>query len=158
MKNIRIFAILPVITILLAGCAFSVTRTGKGTFQVESSLTGAQIQTAIQNSLADPSVQSLTASLQDGYILVSGQHKRTNGTGTDNLTFRLDLGVSDGHLAAVVSNVQVDNFTAGPEVLQSWNQKLTDGLTRIGQRSAHSTLQSVSVTSQAVTFVWIVTK
>ncbi|HTX91688.1 MAG TPA: hypothetical protein VMC09_10795 [Anaerolineales bacterium] len=157
MKLIRF--LLPIVLLfLVAGCSYTVTRTGKGVFQVTTSLTSPQIQTAIQNSLADPSINSLAASLQDGYILVSGKHVRADGTGTDSLSFRLDLGVADGHLAATVSNVQVDNWLAGPDLVNSWNQKLADGLTRVGQKTAHSTLQSVSVTPAAVTLVWQVTR
>jgi hypothetical protein len=158
MKFIRTFALVLLTAIVLAGCAFTVTRTGKGTFQVESSMTQAQIQAAIQEALKDPNVQSLTASLQDGYILVSGVHTRTDGSGSDVMTFRLDLGVSNGTLTAVVSNVKVDNFTVGQDVIASWNQRLADGLVKVGQNTPHSTLQSVSVTSQAVTFVWVVTR
>jgi hypothetical protein len=49
--------------------------------------------------------QELNVSLQSGYVLLTGHRQCLNDTSkTDSLAFRLDPGVRNGQLTAVISN------------------------------------------------------
>jgi hypothetical protein len=81
-------------------------------------------------------------------------YKRRRILQPDTLTFRLDLGVSDGFLTATVSNAQIDGVPVEQDRVTLWNERIANRLAKAGQRRANSTLQSVSISSDAVTMVW----
>jgi hypothetical protein len=139
---------------LLSACQATISRNEDGSLRIESSMTEEALQTEILAAIADPLIQSVTVDLQSGYILVSGERKRLNSDQTDSLTFRLDLGVSDGHLTAVVSNAQIDGVPVEQARVDLWNERIATRLTRAGQRRANSSLQSVTVSNDSVTMVW----
>jgi predicted small secreted protein len=144
-----------VFALLLSACQRNVTRNGDGSVDVETVVTQEELQDAISASIADPLIQNLTVSLQSGYILVSGTRQRLNETSkTDTLSFRIDLGVSNGQLTSTISNAQFDGFTVEQNRLDLWNTTIANRIARIGNKSPNSTLKSVTVTSSAVTMIW----
>lgn len=157
MKRISIL-ILVILALLVSGCSFNVDRNDDGSFSVESTLTQAQIETAIQTALANSELQSLSAQLQSGYIQVSASKARADSSAVDTLEFRLTLGVADGHLTAVISDLELDNFGISQAMIEEWNQMLADGLSQAGQDSPNSELESVSVSPEGVTMIWRVSK
>ncbi len=154
-----LIALLLLVIPLTTACETRVTRNGNGSLDVQTSISQQELQTAIQDALADPLVKEVTVMLQSGYILVSGQRQRLNdATKSDTLTFRLDLGVAGGHLTAAVSNAQVDGVAIEQARVDNWNQTIANRLERLAQRRPSATLQSVSITPEAVTMTWQVTK
>jgi hypothetical protein len=138
----------------LSACQANLSRNPDGSLRVETSMSEAALQTEITAALADPLIQSISVNLQTGYIDVSGDRKRLNSDQTDSLTFRLDLGASDGHLTAVVSNAQIDSITVDQGRVDLWNERIATRLAKAGQRRANSTLQSVTITTDSVSMVW----
>ncbi len=91
--------ILLVISMLASACQFNVSRNGDGTLTVDTSITQEQLQSEISSAIADPLIREITVSLQSGYLLVTGKRQRLNDASkTDALSFRLDLGASNGQL------------------------------------------------------------
>ena len=152
-------SILVLISLSLSACQFNVSRNDDGSLDVETSISAQQLQTEITAAIADPLVQDLTASLQPGYILVSGERQRLNDSSkTDTLTFRLDLGVNDGQLTATVSDAKLDGKAIEQDRVDHWNQTIATRLQKLGQRRSNTTLQAVTINTDAVHMSWLVTK
>ena len=159
MKTKNLFPLLLVIILSLSACNRNFTRNGGGSAEVETTITQQELQDTINASIADPLIQELTVSLQQGYILVSGTRERLNDSSiTDTLSFRLDLGVSNGQLSSTISNAQFDGFTVEQNRLDLWNTTIANRITRLAQKSPNTTLKSVSITTSSVTMIWTVTK
>jgi hypothetical protein len=140
--------------LLSAGCAAIITRNPDGSLTVETSMNAESLQVEIKAAIADPLVQDLTVDLKSGYIDVSGTRKRLNSDQTDKLTFRLDLGVSDGHLTATISNAELDGYPIEADRVNLWNERIATRLENLGSRRSNSSLQSVSVTSEEIKMIW----
>ena len=160
MKTIqKLSVVLLVFALFLSACQRNVTRNGDGSVDVETSITQQELQEAISASIADPLIQELTVSLQSGHILVSGTRERLNDPGkTDTLSFRLDLGVSNGQLSSTISNAKFDGFTIEQNRLDLWNTTIANRIERLAKKSPSTTLKSVTITSSAVSMVWNATK
>lgn len=148
-----------ILVFLLSACKTNVSRNQDGSFDVETTISQQELQQAITDSLADPLVKELTVSLQSGYVLVSGNRERLNDPGKmDALTFRLDLGISDGQLSASISDAQLDGKSIEQNRLDHWNQTLANRIAIVAQKNPNSNLKAVAVTPDAVTMTWNVTK
>src|SRR5512147_82688 len=105
MKTIskRITVLLLALVFLLSACKANISRNQDGSFNVETTISQQELQNAITEAIADPLVKEITVSLQSGYVLVSGTRARLNDNSkTDSLTFRVDMGISNGQLTAVI--------------------------------------------------------
>ncbi len=161
MKTIskRIVILSIALMFLLSACKASLSRNQDGSFDVGTTISQQQLQETITASLADPLVKEVTVSLQAGYVLVSGVRARLNDPNKiDTLTFRLDLGVSSGQLAASISNAQLDGKPVEQSRVDHWNQTLANRIALVAQKNPNSTLKSVSITPDAVTLTWNVTR
>jgi len=155
----RISVLLVIVIFLTNACRANISRNENGSFTVGTTITQQELQEAINTSIADPLVKKLNASLQSGYVLVTGTRQRLNNASkTDTLGFRLDLGVSNGQLTATISNAQIDGVAIEQNRVDLWNQTLAKRLSIISQRNEKSTLQSVSITPDIVTMTWNVVK
>ena len=155
----RISIALLAFVFLLSACQRNVSRNSDGSFTVETSVSQQELQTAITAAIADPLIKDLTVSLQTGYVLVSGTRERLNDPSkTDTLSFRLDLGVSNGQLTSTISNALLDNVAIEQSRVDHWNETIANRIAILGQKNPTSTLKSVSITSSAVTMNWTVTK
>ena len=135
------------------------SRNNDGSLTVETTASQQEIQDTINASIADPLVKELIVSLQSGYILVTGQRQRLNDASrTDTLNFRLDLGVSNGQLTATISGATLDGVTIEQNRLDHWNQTIASRIVILGKKRPNSSLQSVSVTTQAVSMTWNISK
>ncbi len=156
-KALSIFLL--VFALLLSACQRNVTRNGDGSADVEAIVTQQELQEAVNASIADPLIKELAVTLQSGHILVSGTRERLNDSSkTDTLSFRIDLGVSNGQLTSTISNAQFDGFTIEQNRLELWNTTIANRIAKLGQKSPNSTLKSVNVTTSAVTMTWTVAK
>ena len=155
----RIAAILVVLMFLLSACRANISRNADGSTTVETTISQQELQDAISAAIADPLVKNITASLQTGYVTVSGERQRLNDDSkTDILSFRLDLSVSNGQLVSSVSNAQLDGKPLEQSRVDNWNQTIANRLSKLGQKNPNSTLQSIAITPAQVTMTWNVTR
>lgn len=127
------------------------------TMSVNTEVSEAEIAEAIAEALPDWELDRLEVDLQDGYILVRGEKDHPDGSGTDNLSFRLDLGVSDGHLTATISQAQHNGVPLDQEQVERWNERIAERLERVARRRPNTTLQSVTVSTDKIVMTWQVT-
>ena len=159
LSSMGLIAILFFAVLVTSACERTITRNANGSLDVQTSITQQQIQSAIQASIADPLVKELNVQLQSGYNLVSGQRHRLNdSTKTDTLSFSLVLSVSNGQLAAAVTNAQIDNIAVDHARVSNWNQTIANRLENLARRAPNAALQSVSITPDAVSMTWQVAK
>lgn len=155
MKNKQLMTVCGLLIVLaISACSVRVERNPDGSLTVESSMTEADLQTEIEAAIADPLIHDMVVDLRDGYIAVSAQRDRVGGNRTDTLTFRLDLGVSEGHLSATVSDAQLDGRAFEQARIDKWNERIANRLEQVGQRRPNSTLQTVTVGGDSITLVW----
>ena len=148
-----------IIGLLVSSCRFNVTRNGDGTLTVETSISQQELQNEITAAIADPLVKGIAVSLQSGYILVTGEHQRLNDASkTDSLSFRLDLGVSNGQLTTTISDAQLDGKPLDQNRVDNWNQTIANRIQNFGKRRSNATLQSIAVTSSGVNMTWVVNR
>jgi len=126
---------------------------------VDTTISQQELQNAISAAIADPLIKNVTVTLQSGNILVTGERQRLNDASkTDALTFRLDLGVSNGQLTSSISNALLDGKPLEQNRVDNWNQTIANRIARIGQKNPNTTIQSVGITPATVTMTWKVTK
>lgn len=155
----KIFIFLTIMAIALSACNANIQRNDDGSFTVETTIGQVELQELISSSIADPLIQDITVSMQNGYILVSGTRQRLNNSSeTDTLSFRLDLGVNNGELTASVSNAQIDGTPIEEARVSNWNQTIANRLSNFGGRNENAELQLVNVTTNAVTMIWNVSR
>ena len=159
MKTYKLLTLMAAATLILGACKADFSRNDDGSLTMETTVTQEQIQETISSAIADPLIQDLTASLQNGYVSVSGTRQRLNDPGkTDTMSLRLDLGVSNGQLTASISDAQIDGVDIEQNRVDNWNQTIANRLSNFGGRSENATLQSVSVTPESVTMTWNVVR
>ena len=159
MKNYKLPTLMAAVMLVLGACKADFSRNDDGSLTMETAVTQEQIQETISSAIADPLIQDLTASLQNGYVSVSGTRQRLNDPGkTDTMSLRLDLGVSNGQLTASISDAQIDGVDIEQNRVDNWNQTIANRLSNFGGRSENATLQSVAITPEQVTMTWLVNR
>jgi hypothetical protein len=161
MKNTtkKLCLLFSAIYFLISACMPNISRNEDGSLAVQTTISQQELQEAITAAIADPLIKELTVSLQSGYVLVTGQRERLNDASkTDSLTFRLDLGVSNGQLTAMISNAQLDGVRVDQNRVENWNQTLASRLLILGKKNPNSSLESVNVTPEAVNLTWKVSR
>src|SRR3990172_5382442 len=143
-----------IVALFLSGSTIGVAPTPDGSLKFDVNLPEATIQDEISAGLNDPLIQDLQADLRDGYILVSADRKRVLGDQVDRMTFRLDLGAQDGQLTAAISQAEINGEAVDQAFVSVWNQRLANRLEKAGRRNPDATLESVTITADAVHFVW----
>lgn len=156
MKTNKLFILVTAIMFVISACKANLSRNDDGTVTVETSITQEQLQEVISSAIADPLIQDLNVSLQNGYVSVTGVRQRLNDSSkTDTMSFRLDLGVSNGELTASISDAQIDGIAIEQNRVDNWNQTIANRISMIGGGNRNATLQSVSVTPEQVTMTWL---
>ena len=155
----RILVLVTVFMFLLSACKANIARNQDGSLTVETTISQQELQDVVSAAIADPLMKNITVSLQSGYVSVSGERQRLNNVSkTDLLTFRLDLSVNNEQLTSSISNAQLDGKPLEQNRVDNWNQTIANRLSNLGQRNQNSALQSINITTEAVTMTWIVTK
>lgn len=156
MKTNKLFMLAVAVLLILSACKADLSRNDDGTVTVETSITQEQLQEVISSAIADPLIQDLSVSLQNGYVSVTGTRQRLNDASkTDTMSFRLDLGVSNGELTASISDAQIDGIAIEQNRVDNWNQTIANRIAMIGGGNRNATLQSVSITPEQVTMTWL---
>jgi hypothetical protein len=89
--------------------------------------------------------------MKDGYALVEIEAKRESGFGTDNISFRVDLFVVDGHLGVNVTNAVWNDIPIPQDLVDIWNEELAAQLEADAKEDPDSTLVAVELTENALT-------
>ena len=143
-----------VLALFLSACTIGVDRNPDGSLRLEVDLPEATIQDEIEAGLSDPLIQDLQADLRDGYIVVTADRKRVLSDQVDQMSFRLDLGAQNGQLTAAISQAEINGEPVDPAFVSVWNERLAIRLEKAGRRNPDATLQSVTISGDALTFVW----
>jgi hypothetical protein len=155
----RLSLVLVLLLFVTNACKANISRNNDGSLDVETSITQQELQDVISASIADPLIKELSVSLQSGYVLVSGTRERLNDPGkTDTLSFRLDLGASNGQLTTAISNAQLDGVPMEQNRIDHWNETIANRLSMIGNKNPNSTLKSIVISPESVTMTWAVSR
>jgi hypothetical protein len=153
-KIVLTLTVLTLAGLLLGACSVQARGNPRETMTVEGQVTEAELQGIINESLADPLIRSFTADMREGYTTVTAERERLDGSATDTLTFRLDLGVSGGHLTASISDARLNGNPIDEPRVALWNERIANRLERAAGRHPNSTLQSVTISGDVATMVW----
>jgi hypothetical protein len=155
----RFSPVLLLVLLLISACKANISRNDDGSLAVETTIAQDQLQEVISASIADPLIKELTVSLQSGYVLVLGTRERLNDPGkTDTLTFRLDIGASNGQLTTAISNAQLDGVSLDQERVNHWNETIANRLSMISGKTPKSTLTSVMISPEKINTIWTVNR
>ena len=152
--KIMTLVLLGILALTVSACSINIERNDDGSLTVESSMTEESLQDVFESAIADPLMRDFTADLHNGYVLVTAERERVMGDEVDTLIFRLDLGVSEGHLTATVSDAQLNDQPLEEERVEVWNERIAAKLERSGRRNPNSTLQTVTISEDAFTMTW----
>ena len=143
-----------ILGLLLGACSANLERNPDGSLRLETTMLEDSLQDEIAAAIADPLMRDFSVELHTGYISVSAERGRAVGDKTDTVHFRLDLGVRDGHLTAVISDARLNDEPLDKAYVDVWNERLATQLERAGKQNANSSLQAVEVTADSLTMVW----
>ncbi len=152
--SISVLIILVGLASTLSACGLNLERNPDGSIRLETNITEQSLQNEIDIAIADPLITDFSTDLREGYVFVSADRKRVGSDVIDTMDFRLDLGESDGHLTAVISDVQLNDIPIDEARVAVWNQTIATRLERAGKRNPNSSLQEVLITGDAITMVW----
>ncbi len=153
-KPFVVLLTLAFLVIGLSACTIEVARNADGSLAVETTMPEASFESELALALENTNLQNLDVDLQDGFITVSGERPREHSGEIDTLTFRIDLGVSEGQLTATISDVQVNGEPVEGDPVERWNERIAARIARAVQRRPNSELQLVSVGGDVVTMSW----
>lgn len=140
---------------LVAGaCSIDVERNDDGSLRVETVLTEESVKNEITKGVDDPQVNYLHLDMKPGYALVDMERERDSGFGVDTISFRIDLRVEDGHLAADVTDAVWNDVPIPQELVDIWNEELAAQLEAEGKEDPDSTLVAVALSEDALTMEW----
>lgn len=153
MKNrIYLVGLVAAFSLIATACQLDVERNSDGTLQIEAVIDESDIATEIAFGLDDPDNESVTVDLEDGYALIAVEAEREWGSGTDQVSFRMDLFVVDGHLGAEVSDAVWNGVEIPEEMVAVWNEELAAELEASAKEEPDSTLVEVEITEDQLRF------
>jgi hypothetical protein len=142
----------------LTGCRrgdiTNVERGAEGGLTVTVQLSEADVNAAVNEALQatrNPLLRSPVVDLQNGVIVVSGEHVRRDGNGTVSGSINVTLTVQNGTLLAQVSNLNIEGLDVADERLATFNQRLVNGFTvRANRENRQIAVDSVVVTDDHI--------
>jgi hypothetical protein len=140
--------------VFAGACSIDVERNADGSLQIESVLTEESVKNEIAKGMDDPQVNYLTVDMKDGYALVDMERERDSGIGVDNISFRVNLFVEDGHLGVNITEAVWNDFPIPQELVDIWNEEMAIELEAEGKKDPDSTLVGVNLSETAVTMEW----
>lgn len=132
---------------LLAGaCSIDVARNPDGSLQIETVLTEESLATELAKGIDDPNVISMDVDMKDGYALVAMEAKSEWGDGVDEVAFKVEMFVVDGHLGVNVTEAVWNDIEIPQELTDLWNEELAKELEEGAKEDPDSTLVAVELT------------
>jgi hypothetical protein len=139
--------------LLLSGCSARVDRNEDGSLLVETTMSETSIQRQLSAALSSEKINDVNVDLRNGWIQVNGSLTGENGR-INEIQFRLDLGVADGHLTAAISDVQINGRSVPASQTAGWNERISAQLEQTGRNSERASLQGVAITDDLLTMQW----
>jgi len=137
---------------LLAGaCSIDVERNDDGSLQIETVLTEESLATELAKGMDDPNVESMTVDMKDGYALVEMEALSEWGDGLDEVSFKVEMFVVDGHLGVNVTEAVWNDIEIPQELTDIWNEELAKELEEGAKEDPDSTLVAVELTENDLT-------
>ena len=144
----------------LVGCNrdnFSAQRNQQGGVDITVTASESEVNTLIQNALAqsaNPLVRNPSVDLQDGQIVISGEHDKRDGSGQRvSGTITAVPSIVNGRLAIQVTSVNIEGWDANDARIQEINQKIEEALQgRAVRDNPNVNLTRVTVTNDSLTF------
>ena len=144
-KTIMLIAV--VAFALLAGaCSIDVSRNDDGSLQIETVLTEESLANELARGIDDPNVISMDVDMKDGYALVEMEAKSEWGDGIDEVSFKVEMFVVDGHLGVNVTEAVWNDIEIPQELTDLWNEELAKELEESAKEDPDSTLVAVELT------------
>ena len=144
-KTIMLIAV--VAFALLAGaCSIDVARNPDGSLQIETVLTEESLANELARGIDDPNVISMDVDMKDGYALVEMEAKSEWGDGVDEVSFKVEMFVVDGHLGVNITEAVWNDIEIPQELTDLWNEELAKELEEGAKEDPDSTLVAVELT------------
>jgi hypothetical protein len=153
-KRMISLVLVAVIGATMSACSWNAERNADGSWTVTGRITETEMQGEITAALADPLIRDVQVDFEDGYILATAQRESLDGLRVEEMTFRVDLGIINGHLSIMISNVLLDGAPMEDAQVTVWNERLANRLENAGERHPNSTLESITLTQTDLTMVW----
>ena len=151
MKKIMMLVVVAAFALLAGACSIDVDRNDDGSLQIKTVLTEESLASEIAKGIDDPNVNFMTVDMKDGYALVEIEADRESGFGVDNISFRVDMFVEDGHLGVNVTEAVWNEIPIPQELVDIWNEELAAQLEADAKEDPDSTLVAVDLTENALT-------
>jgi hypothetical protein len=156
MKAYLLIALL--VALALTGCRrgelTSIERNPEGGVTVTARLTESDVNAAVAEALeqtGNPLLRNPQVDLQNGVIVVSGEHERRTGEGTVSGSINVTLTVQNSTLLAQVSNLNIEGVEVSDERLTTFNQRLVNGFTaRANRENRQIMVDAVTITDDAI--------
>jgi len=154
----KIFIVCLLAALALTGCRrgeiTNIERGADGGVTVTARLTEADVNAAVEEALevaGNPLLRNPQVDLQNGVIVVSGEHVQRDGGGTVSGSFNVTLTAQNGALLAQVSNLNIEGFDVADERLATFNQRLVNAFTlRANRENRQITVDSVTISNAAI--------
>lgn len=147
-----------VIGLLLAGCTLGgvdVQGNPEGGLDITVRLTEAEVNSLVVGVLANnPGIplRNAAVDLQPGRIVLNGIYNRPMG-GTANGRVVLSVSVVDGVIRPVISEVDIEGFSANDATLRQFNDQLGQALGARGtQANRNARITVLAITDTTLTF------
>lgn len=138
--------------LVASACRIDVERNSDGSLQLEAVITEADIAREL-GFAEDPDFETLVIDLKDGYALFDASGPNDDdATRTDEVSFRMELFVVDGHLGAEVSDAYWNGIEVPQLFIDEWNEELAEDLEKSAKKDKDSTLIDVEITEDEVRF------
>ncbi len=139
---------------LTSACTIEISRNDNGSLSVESVMSEESLESELATVFDDDRFEDVAVQLGSGQVSVTAQRRRSGSDVIDELSLRLDLGVSGGQLTATINDAEINGAPIADARVETWNVQIADRLTRAAQRHPYSTLETVSVTNNGVIMRW----
>jgi hypothetical protein len=150
MHTLKLVMVASLVLIVLTGCNFSAERNPGGGLDVTVAISEADVNTAVRQALdasADPLLRNPSVDLQNGRMVISGEHDRRDGGGRVSGSVTLSPGVTNGMLTLQASSLAIEGFEATDDRLVQFNERLAAGLNQLAASArGQITVQAVTVT------------
>ncbi|MDJ0924813.1 MAG: hypothetical protein QNJ77_09635 [Acidimicrobiia bacterium] len=151
MKRIMMLVAVAAFALLAGACSIDVERNDDGSLQIKTVLTEESLASEIAKGIDDPNVNFMKVDMKNGYALVEIEAERESGFGVDNISFRVDMFVDDGHLGVNVTEAVWNEIPIPQDLVDIWNEELAAQLEADAKEDPDSTLVAVELTEDALT-------
>lgn len=151
-NRMMLIGLLAALGLIASACQIDVERNADGSLQVEAIISEADIATEL-GFAENPDFETLKIDLRDGYALFDATGPNEDDPSrTDEVSFRMELSVVDGHLGAEVSDAVWNGIDVPQLFVDEWNAEIARDLEKAAKKDKDNTLIAVEITDDEVRF------